>query len=246
MEGKEIKNNENNNKNSNVIIIILVSIIGALLLIVGALLLKDKINIPFISSDKKKTEEKNTNGNSNGNYKRGAESQNVAEQIPDGYYYDEKTNSLKKKETKTVKNADTRSAEELLEVYFTAQINGDFGRFLSVFSKDYRVYMSKYIKQTDLQERSKVLKERYGDDVKAIVEFNGTNKMDDNWIKENKDYLEKQIGKTLTVTECYSYNASVTLKGSKGEQKYLSSDVASDLAELWYCKINGDWGLVMG
>ena len=209
-----------NEKKNNVILIILLIIIGLLLLVVVGLLLKDKINIPFISSNKTEQKENKETTVTNDDSKNTTEN--------------------------TKKTATTRTAEELLEVYYNAQVNGDYGRFLSVVPSDMQVYISKYYKQTDIKERSQFLKEKYGDDVKVTINFEKTIKKDDSFVKDTQTYLEKEVGKTLNITECYSYSATATYTGSKGTQIDSSNDEMSDISKLTYCKVNNNWGLIFG
>ena len=131
----------------------------------------------------------------------------------------------------------TGKAEDLMDQFVKGYETGDVNLIKDTLPEFQYNELDQAIPSKD--EFKKQFVERFGDDYKVTYEIKNKRKENDEWIENNNKTIKEQYKSDDKLEECYALEGTITFKGSK------NSDT-DDLEEVWYCKINNKWFLVMG
>ena len=130
-----------------------------------------------------------------------------------------------------------RDIDFLMSSYAKAYTKADLETAKDIFPKFYLKYQEKNVNQESLDKELKAAKERYGDDFNITYKVEKEIKLTDEELKTLNEKLKKNYKTEDEAEECYKYEGTITLKGSKKADE-LSLDT------IGRCKYDGVWYLV--
>ena len=80
-------------------------------------------------------------------------------------------------------------------------------------------------------------KEAYGEDFTIVYKIDKETKMSKDDLRSLNQKMKESISDSVDATECYEYEGTVTLKGSKNSTQATMSTIAR-------CNYNGSWYLI--
>lgn len=130
-----------------------------------------------------------------------------------------------------------RTMTYLLDGYVKAYTKADLAAAKDIFPDYYLEYNKKYVNQEGLDKELKNAKDTYGDDFNIIYKIEKETKFTDEELKTYNDKIKDIYKSKDSATECYKYDGTMTLKGSKKSYNYTLNTIAR-------CNINSKFYLV--
>lgn len=133
------------------------------------------------------------------------------------------------------------SVEQLLGFYSEGIEKADYNSFMKILPASISRYQAGalYGGESSFKEECAYIHEEYGYDLK--ITFNITNRKEESqeWLEENQQYLRRELGINAQLTKAYLLEGTMTMSGSRKTE-------TREIEELWYCEIDGTWGLIAG
>ena len=130
-----------------------------------------------------------------------------------------------------------RTIEYLLDEYAEAYTTENLEKAKDMFPEYYLKYNEKNVNQESLNKELENAKKTYGDDFNITYSVKEEIKFTDEELKNLNDKIKNTYKSEDQATECYKYDGTITLKGSKKTDELTLSTIGR-------CKINDTWYLL--
>lgn len=130
-----------------------------------------------------------------------------------------------------------RTINYLMDQYVKAYTKADLKAEKDIFPEFYLKANEKYVNQEALNKETANAKDKFGDDFNITYKVDKETKMSDEDLKALNEKMKKIIDGAKDATECYIYEGTVELKGSK-------DSTTGSLSTIARCSYNGTWYLI--
>ena len=134
-------------------------------------------------------------------------------------------------------NKNSRTVEELLDLYVKAYTTADIDAVSDLFPPFYIEYAKESLTKKHLEESLKIAKEVYGDDFTILYEITNKTKVTEEELESINEEMKNLYSAEEKATECYKIEGSITFKGTNEEDE-------DPLTTLDYCKYDDGWYLI--
>ena len=130
-----------------------------------------------------------------------------------------------------------RTIKYLMDNYVKAYTKADLKAEKDIFPQFYLKANEKYVNQEALNKETANAKDKFGDDFNITYKVDKETKMSDEDLKALNEKMKKNIDGAKDATECYIYEGTVELKGSKNSTTGTLSTIAR-------CNYDGTWYII--
>lgn len=130
-----------------------------------------------------------------------------------------------------------RTINYLMDGYVKAYTKADLKAEKDIFPEFYLKANEKYVNQEALNKEMSDAKDKFGDDFNITYKVDKETKMTDEDLKTLNEKMKKKIEDAIDATECYIYEGTVELKGSK-------DSTTGSLSTIARCNYDGTWYLI--
>ena len=134
-------------------------------------------------------------------------------------------------------NRSSRTVEDLLDGYIKAYTKADVDTAKEIFPPFYVEYAKDRLTKETLEKSLETAKKRFGDDFNIVYNITKEVKMTDEELDELNEDMEYYYKATTKASECYTYEGTITFRGSEYEDE-------DSLSTMAYCNYDGAWYLV--
>lgn len=130
-----------------------------------------------------------------------------------------------------------RTIYYLMDGYVKAYTKADLKAEKDIFPEFYLKANEKYVNQEALNKETENAKEKFGDDFNITYKVDKETKMSDEDLQALNEKMKKNIEDAIDATECYTYEGTIELKGSKNSTTGTLSTIAR-------CNYDGTWYII--
>ena len=130
-----------------------------------------------------------------------------------------------------------RTINYLMDQYVKAYTKADLKAEKDIFPEFYLKANEKYVNQEALNKETANAKDKFGDDFNITYKVDKETKMSDEDLKALNEKMKKIIDGAKDATECYTYEGTIELKGSKNSTTGTLSTIAR-------CNYDGTWYII--